>query len=69
METAIDKKDLEDLRSTLAEYDRGSLIAALENCIGLYRQLRKVLYTTDIVLQTDTEKQVMIFLETTRNRD
>jgi hypothetical protein len=69
METAIDKKDLEDLRSTLADYDRASLISALENCISLYRDLRKTIYPTDIVLQTETEKQVLIFLETIRNRN
>lgn len=68
METDIDKKDLEVLRSTLAEYNRGSLITALENCINLYRELRKALYTPDIILQTETEKQVLVFLETIKEQ-
>lgn len=64
VETQIDNSDLDQLKATLAKYDRQSLITALENAIALYRDLRK----DTIVLQKETEKEVMEYLQVIRQR-
>lgn len=61
-ETQLDDSDLEALKLTLAEYNRISLIRALESSINLYQDLREKLYDTGITPQTKTEKRVMILL-------
>lgn len=63
VETQLDRKDLDALKLTLAEYNRDSLLNALVNCVKIYNGLRKELYDHNVKMQTATEKRVMDFLE------
>jgi predicted nucleotidyltransferase len=64
VEMQLDPSDLEQLKSTIAQYDRQSLITALENAITIYRDLRK----DTIIFQKETEKEVMEYLQVIRQR-
>ena len=52
--------DLDRLRTTLAAYNRLSLLDAVENCVAIYRDLRRELYS-GISLKTDAEQRVIEF--------
>lgn len=64
-ETQLANDDRTQLLSTLPTYNRTALINTLQNAIALYRELRKELFTKDIMLQKATEERVMqLFTET-----
>ena len=49
--------DLENLKITVAQYNKASLLKALDNTISIYRSLRRKLYTDKIQLQEKAEKK------------
>lgn len=65
VEAQLSSSDLEQLRSTIAQYDRTSLLDTLENTITLYRALRT---TEGIKLHKATEEKVMAYLQVIRSQ-
>lgn len=63
VETMLAPGQLEQLRETLGEHDRNSLIAAIESAVGLYRGLRVRLFRPEITLHKAAEERVMGFLD------
>lgn len=63
VETDLEVKDLEDLKLTLPQYNRHSLLECLRHSVLLYRKLRNVLFGNNIILQDETEKKVMLYFE------
>jgi hypothetical protein len=63
VETQLKPEDFDALKLTLPVYEKQSLIDSLRNSVFLYRKLRHLLFTDDIVLQSDTEKQVMHYFD------
>ncbi|MFP7657338.1 hypothetical protein [Chryseobacterium proteolyticum] len=63
VEIDLEIKDLEDLKLTLPQYNRHSLLECLRHSVLLYRQLRNVLFGNNIILQDETEKKVMLYFE------
>jgi predicted nucleotidyltransferase len=66
MELADD--DLALLKLTIPTYDRQSLLGSLKNAVSLYRQLRTALYDNTVLIQTETEQNVMVYFEQIENR-
>lgn len=55
--------DLKGLESTIAAYNKQSLITAIEKSVNLYQKLRRELFKEDIILRVDAEKKVLKYLE------
>jgi hypothetical protein len=62
-ESQLSPSDLEQLKSTVPGYDKKSLLKSLENVVALYRGLRNVLFTTDVMQQRQTEEKVMFYFD------
>lgn len=62
VEAQLSNEDFIELKSTIAQYDKASLISTLENAVGLYRKLRDTLFPNDVVLKTAAEEKVMQYL-------
>lgn len=63
VEFELSESDLNDLRSTLPSYNKESLFKTLRNAVTLYRKLRELLYSKDIIWQNTTEKSVMNYFD------
>lgn len=63
VETTLAAEDFNQLQQTLAANNRAALLAALEQCVQLYRSLRNELFTTDTALKHETEKAVMNYFK------
>ena len=63
VETELNLSDLENLKITIAQYNRASVIKALENTVSVYRSLRRKLFTDKIQLQVKAEKMSMVYLK------
>ncbi len=63
VETSLHKDDLNDLISTNADYDRQSLLAALKNCVKLYRKLRTELYDDKVIQNKKAEQKVIEYFD------
>lgn len=55
VEMKLIKEDLEQLQLTIPAYNAASIAAALQHSITLYRELRILLYSGEVTLQTATE--------------
>jgi hypothetical protein len=64
VEKELSPADLENLKITIAKYNRESIIKALDNCISIYKTLRRKLYKADVHIQADAEKQVLAYFRT-----
>ena len=62
-ESRLTKQDLENLKKTVASYNRSELLKALDETIASYLALRKEIYTDNTILQTLTEKKSLDYLE------
>jgi predicted nucleotidyltransferase len=58
-ETQMVEEDFQQLLSTLPSYSKVGLLAALQNAVDLYNDLRKFLFTKEVNLQIETETRVM----------
>lgn len=67
VETKLRLPDLEDLKITVAQYNRSSIIKALDNTISVYRMLRRKLYRDQVQLQERAEKKAMEFFRKIKN--
>ena len=59
VETELAPGDFENLLSTLSQYDKGSLLVALENAVNLYIELRIQLFSKKVNLHFETQKRVL----------
>jgi Streptomycin adenylyltransferase len=63
VETQLSLADLENLKITIAQYKRASIIKALDNTVSVYKSLRRRLYPDTIRLQTKAEKKSMEYFK------
>jgi len=57
-------EDVDHLKATIVEYDKSSMMKALEASVSLYRNLRQHLYDADLVIcSAKTEEKVMNYLQ------
>ena len=63
VETSLTIDELNELKLTLPEYNKRSLITSLKNAVELYRKLRLSLFDDNIILRKEAEKKVMEYLE------
>jgi predicted nucleotidyltransferase len=68
VETSLPGKDLEQLKSTLAEYNKESLLKALENAVALYRALRLELFDNNVKQHVNAETAVMDFFHQLKSK-
>jgi hypothetical protein len=68
VESKLRLPDLEDLKITVADYNRASIIKALDNSVSVYRLLRRKLYPGSVILQERAEKEVMEFFRNMKNK-
>jgi len=67
VEKKLNPPDLEDLKITVAQYSRASVLKALDNTISVYRMLRRKLYADSIHLQLRAEKKSIEYLKKIKN--
>jgi hypothetical protein len=63
VETELNLSDMENLKITIAQYNRTSIIKALDNTVSVYKSLRRKLYSDTIQLQTLAEKKSIEYLK------
>lgn len=63
VEIKLTAADLENLKITVAQYNKPSLIKALDNSISIYKSLRRKLYTNEVQLQSLAEKRSCEYLK------
>jgi predicted nucleotidyltransferase len=68
VETQLSPADLENLKITVAQYNRASLIKALDNSVSIYRSLRRKLYTDKVKLRDRTEKRSMEYFKIIKDK-
>lgn len=68
VEMELTDDDLALLKLTIPTYKRQSLLGCLKNAVSLYRQLRTELYDNSVLIQTETEQNVMLYFELIENR-
>jgi hypothetical protein len=57
VEAELNLSDMENLKITIAQYNKISIIKALDNSVSIYKSLRRKLYPGTIQLQTVAEKK------------
>lgn len=60
--------DLENLKITIAQYSRASVIKALDNTVSIYRSLRRKLFPAEIDLQAKAEKRSMEYFKKVKDK-
>jgi predicted nucleotidyltransferase len=68
VETQLSPADLENLKITVAQYNRASLVKALDNSVSIYRSLRRKLFSDKIKLRDRTEKRSMEYFKTIKDK-
>lgn len=63
VEMQLNLSDLENLKITIAQYKRASIIKALENSVSIYKDLRRKLYPGTVELQAKAEKRSLDYLK------
>jgi hypothetical protein len=63
VEMELPENDFKNLKNTIPNYNKKSLLESLENSVKLYRELRLSLFEETITLQTKTEEKVMLYFE------
>ncbi|WP_207428985.1 hypothetical protein [Pedobacter sp. SYSU D00535] len=61
VEVQLPAEDLEQLKTSIPNYSRASLMESLENSVALYRQLRSELFPGNLVRQAAAEAKVMAY--------
>lgn len=69
VETRLKAADLENLKITVAQYNKASLIKALDNSISVYKSLRRKLGTESLKKQIETEKKSMDYFKTLKQEE
>ena len=63
IETQIADSDFEEIKATIPNYTRTSIMESLEKAVSIYRKLRTELFKADTILQLETEKKVMEYFD------
>jgi len=63
VETELSLPDLENLKITIAQYNRAAIIKALDNSVSIYRNLRKKLYPPEVRWQARAEERSMAYFK------
>ena len=63
VETQLSPSDLENLKITIAQYNRESIIKSLDNAISIYKSLRRKLYPESIEWQVMAEKKSLEYFK------
>lgn len=66
VETRLKAADLENLKITVAQYNKASLVRALDNAVSVYRSLRRTLYKDPQLWQAKAEKKGMDYFKAIR---
>lgn len=69
VETQLNMADLENLKITVAQYNRESIITALDNIISIYTSLRRKLFTDAVQLKTETQKKCLDYFKKIRQKN
>lgn len=69
VETQLSEYDFLKLHSTLPTYSKSALLESLQNCINLFRNLRAELFSSDVILQTETEEKVIMYFQLIKQGD
>lgn len=67
-EMSLPAGDLAVLKQTVGVYDRQAIIAAVEACIELYRDLRKKLFSSQVNQRKDAELKTIEYLYAIKNK-
>ncbi|NOT50925.1 MAG: nucleotidyltransferase domain-containing protein [Chitinophagaceae bacterium] len=62
-EKTLKLPDLEDLKITVPQYNKTSILKALDNTISIYKMLRRKLFTDKVKLQELAEKRAMVYFK------
>jgi len=65
----LNLSDMENLKITIAQYNRTSIIKALDNTVSVYKSLRRKLYPATIELQSLAEKRSCDYLKTVKQKN
>ncbi len=63
VETQLSLSDLENLKITIAQYNKASIIKALDNSISIYKSLRRKLFPATITMQEKAEKRSLEYFK------
>ncbi|MEK7225253.1 MAG: nucleotidyltransferase domain-containing protein [Bacteroidota bacterium] len=63
VEKKLNLPDLEDLKITIPQYNKASILKTLDNTIGIYKMLRRKLFTDKKKLRELAEKRAVAFLK------
>jgi predicted nucleotidyltransferase len=63
IETQVTSEDFEEIKETVPDYTRASLLRSLEKSVLLYRKLRANIFPSGILLQVETEIKVMEYFD------
>ena len=63
VETQLSLSDLENLKITIAQYNKASIIKALDNSISIYKSLRRKLFPATINMQEKAEKRSLEYFK------
>ena len=63
VETQLSLSDLENLKITIAQYNKASIIKALDNSISIYKSIRIKLFPAAITLQEKAEKKSLEYFK------
>lgn len=66
VETRLKASDLENLKITVAQYNKTSLVKALDNAVSVYRSLRRTLFKDTLLWQDKAEKKSMDYFKAIR---
>lgn len=69
VEKRLKAADLENLKITVAQYNRASLIKALDNSISVYKSLRRKIGTESLEKQTEAEKKSMDYFKSLKQEE
>jgi hypothetical protein len=63
VEMQLGEEDLNALKLTLPGYERQALLDSLRNAVAMYRKLRILLFSNEIIINKDTEQKVMVYFD------
>lgn len=63
VETELAVDDLRQLKNTIPNYDKQSLLDSLRNSVSLYRELRSALFDAKVTFRKEAEDAVMRYFE------
>lgn len=69
VEKRLTPSDLENLKITVAQYNKASLVKALDNSISVYKSLRRKIGTESLEKQTETEKKSMEYFKSLKQEE